>query len=204
MNSQLKHLISSLKGTPEEIANQLNAKTVEVSRPAVFTSAGLVVELGVEMATEAIARFEAAMNSDNPLAPLLRAHYVRLNSTGIDFGNELTKQLILQLAAMGVFTPEIRDALLNIDKVRKSQYELIAGDGAVITPAEVRQYLVPDDAPTVVSRVVINAVYEPGSDTIRGSVLKEHSVGDVVKSREVLSHLDLPDLFETLKTKLKG
>jgi hypothetical protein len=56
----------------------------------------------------------------------------------------------------------------------------------------------------VVSRVIINAVYEPGSDTIRGSVLKEYSAGDVVKSREVLSHLDLPDLFETLKTKLKG
>jgi len=43
MNPQLKQLISSLQGTPEEIANQLNAKTVEVSRPAVFTSAGLII-----------------------------------------------------------------------------------------------------------------------------------------------------------------
>jgi len=158
----LRELIArlGLNGTPEQIAEALNAKSVPIYRSENMTSAGLVIEIGPELAAQALAGLEAAMNDTaNPLAPLLRSQYQKLNSTGLDFSHPLTQQLIDQLSQAGVFSADLAGRLKSVGIRYVSPYEQIAGEGQVVTVDQVQTALQP---PTITGqRRVLSVVLNP-------------------------------------------
>jgi len=141
----------NLTGTAQEIADALNAKTETVTNDELYTIAGIIQELGPDMARQVIAAFEAATAAD----PLLRAVYYKISSTGISFSDPDTVALLEQLQAAGVFTQEQVDALKGIGFRKKSKWELVAGDGAVVDVDTVAAAL--NDNPTISRQVLLSA-----------------------------------------------
>ena len=131
----LRELIQAhnLQGTPQEIADALNAKTIPVPNSELYTSTGIIMELGPELAREAIAGFMVAADQD----PLLKSQLDKLNSTGIDLSHPLTQQFIDELCRAGFIRQEIANAIKAIGIRYKSLAEVTFGDGTFITPEQV-------------------------------------------------------------------
>jgi len=155
----LRELIRThnLQGTPQEIADALNAKTIPVPNSELYTSTGIIMELGPELAREAIAGFMVAADQD----PLLKSQLDKLNSTGIDLSHPLTQQFIDELCRAGFIRQEIADAIKAIGIRYKSLAEVTFGDGVVITAEEVERALQPPE-PTG-RRIILSCVINPNS-----------------------------------------
>jgi len=164
----------NLSGTPEEIAAALNEKTVPVANSEMYTGTGVLLELGPDLARQALAGFLAVAERD----PLLQSQYDKLNSTGIDFSHPLTQQMIDDLAAAGAFSQEVATALKGIGIKYKSPYEVAFGDGATVTPQQVEAALQP---PTVTGkRLMLSCVITPNNQTC--SLVINELAGDEVLS----------------------
>ncbi len=150
--SLIKDLIRqyNLTGTPQQVADALNAKTLDVPYSELVTSTGIILELGPDMARQILGAFQVAAAQD----PLLQSQLDKLNSTGIDFSHPLTRQMIDELAAAGVFTAAQADALKGIGMKKKSPYELAAGDGAVVSVEDVAAAL--NDNPEISKQVLVS------------------------------------------------
>lgn len=144
--------IHNLTGTAQEIADALNAKTETVANDELYTVAGIIQELGPDMARSVIAAFEAVAQTD----PLLKAVYYKITSTGISFADPDTVAILEQLQAAGVFAQEQVDAIKSIGFKKKSKWELAAGDGAVIDADTVAAAL--NDNPTLSRQVLVSAM----------------------------------------------
>jgi len=153
----LRELIQAhnLQGTPQEIADALNARTIPVPNSELYTSTGIIMELGPELAREAIAGFMVAADQD----PLLKSQLDKLNSTGIDLSHPLTQQFIDELCRAGFIRQEIADAIKAIGIRYKSLAEVTFGDGVVITAEEVERALQPPE-PTG-RRIMLSCVINP-------------------------------------------
>jgi len=174
----LRELITqkNLTGTASEIAAVLNAKTEPVANSELYTSTGVILELGPDLARQALAGFLAAAQND----PLLQSQYDKLNSTGIDFSHPLTQQMIDQLQMAGAFSAEVAAALKGIGIRYKSPYELAFGDGAVVTPEQIEQALQP---PTVTGkRYILSCIVGPGQQ-IANLVVSELSGPEIVSTK---------------------
>jgi len=174
----LRELIKqkNLTGTASEIADALNAKTELVANSELYTSTGVILELGPDLARQALAGFLTAAQND----PLLQSQYDKLNSTGIDFSHPLTQQMIDQLQMAGAFSAEVAAALKGIGIKHKSPYELVFGEGAVVTPEQVEQALQP---PTVTGkRYILSCILGPGQQ-IANLVINELSGPEIVSAR---------------------
>ena len=141
-----------LAGTPEEIAAALNAKTEVVPVTEPVTVATILRHFGEETARALLTKFLPLAASD----PLMAAIYAQLNSTGIPFASPKTQEILDGLAARGVFTPQEVETLKGLGVQRKSKWETVAGDGAVVTPEQVAAALaasppVPDDRQVILS-----------------------------------------------------
>ena len=177
----LRELIArlGLNGTPGQIAEALNAKSVPIYRSENITSAGLIIEIGTDLASQALASLEAAMNNTaNPLAPLLRSQYQKLNSTGLDFSHPLTQQLIDQLSQAGVFSADLAGRLKAVGVRHISPYEQVAGEGQVVTVEQVQAALQP---PAITGqRRVLSVVLNPDGNVC--SLVVSQIAGDEVVS----------------------
>lgn len=140
----------NLTGTPQEVADALNAKTVDVPYSELVTSTGVILELGPDMARQILAAFQTVAAQD----PLLQSQLDKLNSTGIDFSHPLTRQMIDDLVTAGVFTAAQAEALKGIGMKKKSLYEMAAGDGAVVAVEDVAAAL--NDNPEVSKQVLVS------------------------------------------------
>jgi len=140
----------NLTGTAQEIADALNAKTETVTNDELYTVAGLLKELGPDMARSVIADFEAVAQTD----PLLKAVYYKITSTGISFADPDTVAMLEQLKTAGVFTQDQVDAIKSIGFKKKSKWELAAGDGAVIDANTVATAL--NDNPEISRHVLVS------------------------------------------------
>jgi len=107
-----------LTGTAHEIADALNAKTVDVPYSELVTSTGVLLELGPDMAREILARFQAVAEQD----PLMWSQLQKLNSTGIDFSHPLTIQMIDQLQANDKAGRRTREQFLANEAFINSAY----------------------------------------------------------------------------------
>ena len=150
----------NLTGTAQEIADALNAKTETVTNDELYTVAGIIKELGPDMARSVIAAFEVVAQTD----PLLKAVYYKITSTGISFADPDTVAMLEQLQAAGVFTQEQVDAMKSIGFKKKSKWELAAGDGAVIDANTVAAAL--NDNPTISRQVLVSAVRQESGTSI--------------------------------------
>jgi glycine/D-amino acid oxidase-like deaminating enzyme len=139
-----------LRGTAQEIADALNAKTEAIPVDELYTVAGLIQELGPDLTRQIIAKFKAVMEVD----PLLGAIYEKLTSTGISFADPLTHAMIDQLVAAGVFDETEAEALKSIGVKHKSKWELVAGDGTVVDVNLVAAAL--NDNPEISRQVIVN------------------------------------------------
>jgi len=140
----------NLTGTAQEIADALNAKTETVTNDELYTVAGLLKELGPDMARSVIAAFEAVAQTD----PLLKAVYYKITSTGISFADQDTVAMLEQLKTAGVCTQDQVDAIKSIGFKKKSKWELAAGDGAVIDANTVATAL--NDNPEISRHVLVS------------------------------------------------
>ena len=147
-------VLQGFNGTPEQIAEALNAKSIPITNSELYTSTGIILALGPDLARSIIGKFEAAMVHD----PLLRAQYDKLNSTGIDFSHPLTQQMIDDLKAAGIFTTEEAEALKRIGIRYISPYEQFAGEGSVVTAEDVAQAMSPQ--PVTAKRVELKISYD--------------------------------------------
>ncbi len=152
--------IHNLTGTAQEIADALNAKTETVANDELYTVAGIIQELGPDMARSVIAAFEAFAQTD----PLLKAVYYKITSTGISFSDPDTVAMMDQLQAAGVFAQEQVDAIKSIGFKKKSKWELAAGDGAVIDADTVAAAL--NDNPTISRQVLVSAVRQESGTSV--------------------------------------
>lgn len=150
----------NLTGTAQEIADALNAKTETVTNDELYTVAGLLKELGPDMARSVIAAFEAVAQTD----PLLKAVYYKITSTGISFADPDTVAMLEQLKTAGVFTQDQVDAIKSIGFKKKSKWELAAGDGAVIDANTVAAAL--NDNPTLSRQVIVSALRQESGTSI--------------------------------------
>ncbi len=150
----------NLTGTAQEIADALNAKTETVTNDELYTVAGIIKELGPDMARSVIAAFEAVAQTD----PLLKAVYYKITSTGISFADPDTVALLEQLQAAGVLTADQVQALKGIGFRSKSKWELAAGDGAVIDADTVAAAL--NDNPTISRQVLVSAMRQESGTSI--------------------------------------
>jgi len=150
----------NLTGTAQEIADALNAKTETVTNDELYTVAGIIKELGPDMARSVIAAFEAVTQTD----PLLKAAYYKITSTGISFADPDTVATLEQLKTAGVFTQEQVDAMKSIGFKKKSKWELAAGDGAVIDANTVAAAL--NDNPTLSRQVIVSALRQESGTRI--------------------------------------
>ncbi len=150
----------NLTGTAQEIADALNAKTETVANDELYTVAGIIQELGPDMARQVIAAFEAATAAD----PLLRAVYYKITSTGISFSDPDTVAMMDQLQAAGVLTADQVQALKGIGFRSKSKWELAAGDGAVVDANTVAAAL--NDNPTISRQVLVSAMRQESGTSI--------------------------------------
>ena len=150
----------NLTGTAQEIADALNAKTETVTNDELYTVAGLLKELGPDMARSVIADFEAVAQTD----PLLKAVYYKITSTGISFADPDTVAMLEQLKTAGVFTQDQVDAIKSIGFKKKSKWELAAGDGAVIDANTVAAAL--NDNPTLSRQVLVSALRQESGTSI--------------------------------------
>lgn len=141
MLQQLKDLISSLglSGTSAQIADALNAKTVEKRVEEPVTGATIIRVFGEEVARTLAAKVYAATQSD----PLLNAFFVKVNSTGLCFGSDEAQSMIESLKNSGVFTQQEAAMLKGLGVKQVSQWEMVAGEGSVVTPEQVEQALQP-------------------------------------------------------------
>jgi len=170
----------NLTGTAQEIADALNAKTETVTNDELYTVAGIIQELGPDMARQVIAAFEAATAAD----PLLRAVYYKISSTGISFSDPDTVALLEQLQAAGVFTQEQVDALKGIGFRKKSKWELVAGDGAVVDVDTVAAAL--NDNPTISRQVLLSATRSESGTSIT-IVIQQLADGKPTNDRQVFT-----------------
>ena len=152
--------IHNLTGTAQEIADVLNAKTETVTNDELYTVAGIIKELGPDMARQVLTAFEAATAVD----PLLKAVYYKITSTGISFADPDTVALLEQLQAAGVLTQDQGDALKGIGFRKKSKWELAAGDGAVVDADTIAAAL--NDNPTLSRQVLVSAVRQESGTSI--------------------------------------
>lgn len=139
MRDLILQLISqyNLSGTPQEIADFLNTKSITVPNEELYTSTGLIMELGPDMAREILGRIEAAAEQD----PLLRSQIAKINSTGIQLSHPITQAVLTQLVQLGVLEQTHHDAINTIAFKQKSPWEVAAGDGAVVSVEDVEAAL---------------------------------------------------------------
>jgi len=147
-------VLQGFNGTPEQIAEALNAKSIPITNSELYTSTGIILALGPDLARSIIDKFEAAMVHD----PLLRAQYDKLNSTGIDFSHPFTQQMIDDLKAAGIFTTEEAEALKRIGVRYISPYEQFAGEGSVVTAEDVAQAMSPQ--PVTGKRLELKIIFD--------------------------------------------
>lgn len=149
----LRQVISErgLTGTPEEIAAALNAKTIEQPVEELYTATGLLMELGVDITRDILARVETAAQQD----PLLRSQLEKLYTTGLQLSHPLTLAVVDQLVDSGVLTPEHREAIRSVAFRRRSIWETVAGDGAAVTAEDVAAAL--DATPQISRQVLVSA-----------------------------------------------
>ena len=169
--------IHNLTGTAQEIADALNAKTETVANDELYTVAGIIQELGPDMARQVIAAFEAATAAD----PLLKAVYYKIASTGISFSDPDTVAMMDQLQAAGVLTADQVQALKGIGFRSKSKWELAAGDGAVVDADTVAAAL--NDNPTISRQVLVSAMRQESGTSIT-LVLQELADGKPSGNRQ--------------------
>jgi len=181
-------VLHGLRGTPEQIAEALNSKCVPIYNSELYTSTGLIMELGPDLARQALAGLEAAMAAD----PLLRSQYDKLNSTGLDFSHPLTQEFIDNLQRAGFISEEIANELKAIGIRYISLYEQFAGEGAVITPEEVEAALQPQ--PVTGKRIEMKIAYDPFGNSFE--VVEYELSGHAIYSRSswiVVNNSQAPD-----------
>ena len=172
--------IHNLTGTAQEIADALNAKTETVTNDELYTVAGIIKELGPDMARQVLTAFEAATAVD----PLLKAVYYKITSTGISFADPDTVALLEQLQAAGVLTQDQGDALKGIGFRKKSKWELAAGDGSVVDADLVAAAL--NDNPAISRQVLLSAMRSESGTRIT-LIIQELADGYPTDRRQVFT-----------------
>jgi len=172
--------IHNLTGTAQEIADVLNAKTETVTNDELYTVAGIIKELGPDMARQVLTAFEAATAVD----PLLKAVYYKITSTGISFADPDTVALLEQLQAAGVLTQDQGDALKGIGFRKKSKWELAAGDGSVVDADLVAAAL--NDNPAISRQVLLSAMRSESGTRIT-LIIQELADGYPTDRRQVFT-----------------
>lgn len=140
MIAEIRSLISELNLNGEEvnvIVQKLNEKTRRYVSDEAYTVAGLVKELGFNVARNLIEKFKTYAQNDQLLESLLD----KLNSTGIVFSDPDTQSMLESLASQGVFTQSEVDLLKNIGVKSLSPAEERLGEGYVVTLEEVQAAL---------------------------------------------------------------
>lgn len=99
----VKEIVSSWAGTAQELANHLNAKTIEVKDETFYTSRQLVNVIGPDHYRVV----SATINQASQLDPLLADLFTTLKTTGISFADPLTQEMIDQLSVMANWPGEI-------------------------------------------------------------------------------------------------
>jgi len=170
----------NLTGTAQEITDVLNAKTETVTNDELYTVAGIIKELGPDMARQVLTAFEAATAVD----PLLKAVYYKITSTGISFADPDTVALLEQLQAAGVLTQDQGDALKGIGFRKKSKWELAAGDGSVVDADLVAAAL--NDNPAISRQVLLSAMRSESGTRIT-LIIQELADGYPTDRRQVFT-----------------
>lgn len=171
---RLKRLITEnqLSGTPEEIAEALNAKTIKILKFDRITSAGMLDRLGLEDGGVILEVFRTLAQTN----PVFESQYQRFNTVGLDFTHPLVIQTVEQLVASNVLSRQLADKLLDLPYERISLYEQEFGVGSVATPDDVIQAFEQNTEPTFsitvtaihngdneIITVLVNQVYQDGS-----------------------------------------
>jgi hypothetical protein len=148
-----------LTGTPEQIADQLNAKTQVRYHTDLHGYAYIAQQFGVPLATK-VDQVLAAAGLD----------WIRtlLASSGVDWSHDTTQQMIDQFLAAGALTTDEAAALKSIGRKPVSIYEQYFGDGATVTAEQVAHALTPPE-PTG-KMMMLSAVMQPDGCVVSGVV----------------------------------
>lgn len=180
----IKQLIEQYKltGTPQEIADALNAKTIPVSTNQRVTWPVIAATLGVGETTE----------FDNKLKALgLEWVRMTLSGEGFDFTHPKTQEMLDQFHADGHLDADELLVLKSLGYSMQSPYEQVAGIGNVVTPEQVENALQPvtvighdwsvivrGDGQGIHCVYVINEKYSDGTVKPISTVLSNNAVND--------------------------
>lgn len=132
----IKQLISqyALTGTPQEIADALNAKSVRVEDHTMRTYASLANLFG----SEAVAQFDTILQQAG-----MEWARLTLAGAGIDFANPETERAIDSLVTANLLDTATANQLKALGVQYASPYEQVAGPGNVVTVEQVQEALEP-------------------------------------------------------------
>jgi hypothetical protein len=148
-----------LTGSPQKIADALNAKTWIKPHTDLHGYAYIAQQFGVPLATK-VDQVLAAAGLD----------WIRtlLASSGVDWSHDTTQQMIDQFLEAGALTIEEASALKSIGRRPISIYEQYFGDGATVTAEQVAHALTPPE-PTG-KMMMLSAVMQPDGCVVSGVV----------------------------------
>lgn len=133
-NASIDHVKAAIRasgatGNAAEVLASITAKTVERTNSELQTSRGLTLVLGPEATATALGGLKTAGQAN----PLLDSIYIAVSTTGLDFANPVTQQMIDQLIGAGVFSAELGAALKVLGRWQESPLEVAASQRGVTT-----------------------------------------------------------------------
>ena len=120
---------SNASGTAVEVLTTITAMSVERTNTELQTSRGLTLVLGPEATATALGGLKLAGDAN----PLLDSIYIAVSTTGLDFANPVTQQMIDQLIGAGVFSTDLGALLKGLGRWQESPLERSGGERELTT-----------------------------------------------------------------------
>lgn len=193
--SGLRNLISSLglQGTPSEIADALNAKTITMTINDRVTWATIANTLGAAETT----RFDTALRT-------LGLEWVRttLSGVGFDFSNPQTQAMLDQFHADGHLSDDEAEVLKGLGIRQISPYEQYAGEGQVVTADQVAEALKPVEVVGKTWSLILR--YDQDQTSVVFTASDKLSDGSMSAPTHTILARDLSEAPEDFRESLQG
>lgn len=124
--------------SPGRIADMMNARTQQMHKPRMVTARGIMASYG--LGPTAGAAFLDKLQSLSATVPAIRWAMKFLESeAGIDVGESATQLMIASLVSVGGISQQEVDAIKAMALQPAIRAEVVFGNGAVVTEAQVRE-----------------------------------------------------------------